>query len=129
MLWQLAILFALPPLFDQAARLLGIPVPGALLALAAALATFAMRGGVPASFDAVARPLTGLLGLYLVAPGVGVIVHLRELAREWPALLALLVCGAAINLAVTALAMRLALGVRGPRGARDAGDALGAPTC
>lgn len=111
-------------------RVAGWPVPGPVVGMALLLAalqlrarlrtTFAPRSGAgeeaPAGegLEAVASGLLSHLSLLFVPAGVGVMLHARRLAAEWPAILGALLVSTGAAVAVTALvAERLGRRARG----------------
>ncbi|MBL8838865.1 MAG: CidA/LrgA family protein [Alphaproteobacteria bacterium] len=87
-------------------RLAGAPVPGPVVGMALLFAGLAVRGGVPAGLQTLAGGLLQHLSLLFVPAGVGVILHLRLIADEWPAITAALLISTVATIAVTALVMR-----------------------
>lgn len=97
---------------------LALPVPGPVIGLALLLGALTVRGGAPAALRDMANGLLGHLSLLFVPAGVGVMVHLDLLAAEWLPIVAALVLGTVVTIAVTALVMqRLQRFARG--GARE----------
>jgi holin-like protein len=73
----------------------------------ALLFTFlALRARVPDSLDRLADGLLANLSLLFVPAGVGVMLHLPLVAREWLPIAASLVVSTLATIAVTALVMR-----------------------
>jgi len=91
---------------EMIVRLVGAPVPGPVAGMAILFAGLAVRGGVPPALQDVAGGLLQHLSLLFVPAGVGVIVHTRLLAAEWPAISAAIVVSTVATIAVTALVMR-----------------------
>ena len=89
---------------------LGVPVPGPVVGMALLLGALVARRGrdtgperpLGAAADALARHLS----LLFVPAGVGVMVHMHRIGREWLPLLVALVVSTLLTLAVTALVMR-----------------------
>ncbi|MDA8229901.1 MAG: CidA/LrgA family protein [Magnetospirillum sp.] len=86
-------------------RLLGIPIPGPVVGMVVLFLLLAIRGGVPEGLDKVGRALLLNLSLLFVPAGVGVMVYLQRIAKEWLPISAALVIGTLITIAVTGLAM------------------------
>lgn len=82
-------------------RLAGWPVPGPVVGMAFLLGALTL--GLPAE-GGLAETSSGLLGhlsLLFVPAGVGVMLHARRLAAEWPAVLAGLLVSTVVAAAVT----------------------------
>ncbi len=91
---------------EVAARALNLPVPGPVIGMVLLFAGLLLRGReAPAALNGVADGLLGNLGLLFVPAGVGVILYLPVLARDW-APISLAVLGG--TLAAIALTGRLA---------------------
>jgi holin-like protein len=96
---------------EAIARTLGLPVPGPVVGMVLLFLALLVRGrrgcreAPPAALGGVADALLGNLGLLFVPAGVGVVLYLPVLARDWaPISLAILVG----TLAGIAVAGRLA---------------------
>lgn len=87
-------------------RLAGAPVPGPVAGMAILFVGLLIRGNVPGELQSLAGGLLQHLSLLFVPAGVGVVVHLRLLAAEWPAISASIVVSTVATIAVTALVMR-----------------------
>ena len=87
-------------------RVAGIPLPGPVLGMALLFGFLAIRGSVPRSLDALADGLLAHLSLLFVPAGVGVMLHLPLVSREWLPIAASLVASTLVTIAVTALVMR-----------------------
>lgn len=96
-----AVLLALQLAGEVIVRAAGVSVPGPVLGMALLLAWLGLRGGAGEELEAVSRGLLSNLSLLFVPAGVGILLHARRLADEWPALLAALVVSTAATLAVT----------------------------
>lgn len=84
-----------------------LPIPGPVIGLALLFAAMALW---PKIADGLREPASALLqhlSLLFVPAGVGVMLHARRVADEWLAIVAALVLGTAITVAVTALTIRL----------------------
>jgi holin-like protein len=88
------------------ARALGLPIPGPVIGMVLLFVALIVRhGGEGMPDDAlnhVADTLLGNLGLLFVPAGVGVMVYLPLIARDWPSILAAVVIGTAVGIAFTA---------------------------
>lgn len=91
---------------EFAARALGLPIPGPVIGMvllfAVLLARYGGEGLPDKPLSHVADTLLGNLGLLFVPAGVGVMLYLPLLARDWPAILAAIVIGTAVGIAFTA---------------------------
>ncbi len=78
---------------EIAARALALPVPGPVIGMVLLFIVLLLRGReAPAPLGATADGLLNNLGLLFVPAGVGVVLHLPLLARDWaPLSLAVLV--------------------------------------
>jgi holin-like protein len=90
---------------EVGARLLGLPLPGPVIGLALLFAGLAVRRRVPKALDTGADALLTHLSLLFVPAGVGVVLHLGLVAREWLPLLVAIVFGTIVAIAATALLM------------------------
>ena len=59
------------------------------------------RGGAPPALGSTADALLGNLGLLFVPAGVGVVLHLPVLARDWAPISLAVVTGTLASIAVT----------------------------
>jgi holin-like protein len=106
MIRALFVLLALQLAGETAARALALPVPGPVLGMGALFAVLLVRGGVPEPMERTARGFLDNLGLLFVPAGVGVTLHLRQAAEEWPAILAAVVVATLVAMVATALVFR-----------------------
>lgn len=86
-------------------RLAGLPIPGPVIGMVLLFAGLLIRGGIPGRLEGVANTILSHLSLLFIPAGVGVIVHLHLIGREWLPISVALVLGTAITLAVTGLVM------------------------
>lgn len=95
---------------------LGIPVPGPVVGMALLFAGLLVRGAIPDDLGATADTLITNLSLLFVPAGVGVMLHVRLIGRDWLPISVALVVSTALTVAVTAwLMVRLS-----PRSNNDA---------
>ena len=100
-------------------RAAGLPVPGPVLGLALLLVALEVRPPRGDGLRAASSGLLANLSLLFVPAGVGVMLHARRLADEWPALLGALLVSTAATVAVTGwVADRLSRGRGEAGGAR-----------
>ena len=84
---------------------LGVPVPGPVAGMAILFVGLIARGGIPEELAAVADVLLKNLSLLFVPAGVGVMLHVQLLQREWLPLTAALVISTLLTIGVTAALM------------------------
>jgi len=88
---------------------LSLPVPGPVIGLALLFATLVIRGAVADDLRDTANGLLTHLSLLFVPAGVGVMVHLHRLDKEWLAIFTALIVSTVLTIAVTALVLRAML--------------------
>jgi holin-like protein len=89
---------------EVTARLFGLPVPGPVLGMALLFAILLARGGeAPPGLATTADGLLGVLGLLFVPAGVGVVLHLPQLARDWAPIALAVLGGTLLTVGVTGL--------------------------
>jgi len=87
---------------EVAARALGLPVPGPVIGMVLLFGLLLARGkDAPAPLGATADGLLGHLGLLFVPAGVGVVLHLPVLARDWAPLSLAVLAGTLAAIAAT----------------------------
>lgn len=89
------------------ARSLGLPLPGPVIGLVLLLIGLLFKGEVPGALERTAGALLDNLSLLFVPAGVGVMLHLSLVKREWLPISASLIGGTVITIAVTAILLRL----------------------
>lgn len=82
-----------------------IPVPGPVLGMVILFVGLRIRNGVPDGLARVVDALLGNLSLLFVPAGVGVMLHLSLIRREWLAVSTALVASTVLTIAVTAAVM------------------------
>ena len=85
----------------------GLPLLGPVVGMALLFIGLLFKGGIPEGLDRMADGLLSHLSLLFVPAGVGVIVHFHRIAADWVAIVAALLLGTVITLAVTALTMQM----------------------
>jgi holin-like protein len=91
-------------------RALGLPVPGPVLGMVLLFVLLLIRGKeAPASLASVADGLLGNLGLLFVPAGVGVILYLPVLARDWAPISLAVLAGTLASIALTGRLAQLLL--------------------
>jgi holin-like protein len=91
---------------EVAVRALTLPIPGPVIGMFLLYGMLSVRGSAPESLTRTANGLLSHLSLLYVPAGVGVMVHLALIKREWLAVLLTLVVSTALTLVITALTMR-----------------------
>ena len=83
-------------------RTLHLPVPGPVIGMVLLFAALVLRGRpVPPALGATADALLGNLGLLFVPAGVGVVLYLPLLARDWAPISLAVVAGTLLGIAAT----------------------------
>jgi holin-like protein len=87
---------------EIAARALHLPIPGPVIGMVLLfLALLLRRREAPEALGAAADGLLGNLGLLFVPAGVGVVLHLPLLARDWAPLSLAILAGTLAAIAAT----------------------------
>ena len=87
---------------EVAARALGLPVPGPVIGMVLLFAALMLRGReAPEDLTRTADGLLGNLGLLFVPAGVGVVIHLPVLARDWAPISLAVLAGTLAAIAAT----------------------------
>ncbi|MGA2125197.1 MAG: CidA/LrgA family protein [Xanthobacteraceae bacterium] len=88
---------------EIAARGLGLPVPGPVIGMVLLFVALLLRHerDTPEALGRVADGLLGNLGLLFIPAGVGVILYLPLLARDWAPISLAIVLGTLASIAVT----------------------------
>ena len=87
--------------------LAALPLPGAVIGMALLLGWLLWRGRETG--ENLGKATTGILqflSLLFVPAGVGIILHLERLQREWPAILGSVLFATLISVALTGLLLR-----------------------
>ncbi len=83
----------------------GLPVPGPVVGMVLLFAGLLVHGGLPDGLAQVADTLLNNLSLLFVPAGVGVMLHVALVAKEWLAISVALVASTILTIIVTALVM------------------------
>ena len=87
------------------ARISGLPVPGPVVGMVLLFVVLLLRPGekqeVPQALGSTADALLGNLGLLFVPAGVGVVLYLPVLARDWAPISLAILAGTLVSIAVT----------------------------
>ncbi len=97
--WAVLLVFQLAGEF--LARLARLPIPGPVLGMLLLLLALELRRPQDEQLRAVSSGLLSHLSLLFVPAGVGVMLHARRLATEWPALAASVLVSTVAAIAVT----------------------------
>jgi holin-like protein len=106
MIGALAMLLAFQLVGEVTVQLSGLPAPGPVVGMVLLFLVLRWRGALPDALRTTAETLLAHLSLLFIPAGVGVIQYGALLADEWLALIAAMVVGTLITVAVTALAMQ-----------------------
>ena len=107
MLNALAALLVFQLAGETASQLLKLAVPGPVIGLALLLAAMSLRPSFGGALRDTAAGLLQHLSLLFVPAGVGVMLHAKRIAGEWVAIVAALVLGTMVAIAVTGLVIKL----------------------
>lgn len=92
---------------DIAGYLFALPLPGPVLGMALLLGWLAWRRRPPPeNLRTASMGILQYLSLLFVPAGVGVILHLERLQREWPAILGAVLAGTLISVGLTGLLLK-----------------------
>ncbi|MEX0760268.1 MAG: CidA/LrgA family protein [Tistlia sp.] len=106
MLGSLTLLLLCQLLGEVAVRATALPLPGPVVGMALLFVGLALRGEIPPALAETAGALLRNLSLLFVPAGVGVMLHLSLIGREWLPIAAALIGSAVITVAVTALVLQ-----------------------
>lgn len=106
MLGSLTLLLLCQLIGEVAVRATGLPLPGPVVGMALLFAGLALRGEIPEALAGTAGALLRNLSLLFVPAGVGVMIHLSLVGREWLPIAAALIGSAVLTVAVTALVLQ-----------------------
>jgi holin-like protein len=99
---------------EVAARALALPVPGPVIGMVLLFLVLLLRGKeTPAELGRTADALLDNLGLLFVPAGVGVVLHLPLLARDWAPLSLAILAGTLAAIAATGRIAQALLRKRG----------------
>ena len=102
----LAILLAFQVLGEFLATLMKLPAPGPVVGMVLLFFTLFLMGEVPKRLEQVSVSLIGHLSLFFVPAGVGTILYLDLLKREWWAILIAIVVTTLLSLVFCALVIK-----------------------
>lgn len=102
MLGYLTIILVCQLAGELSVTVLALPVPGPVAGMALLFAGLVARGGIPDELAGVADALLKNLSLLFVPAGVGVMLHVQLLQREWLPITAALIVSTLLTIGVTA---------------------------
>ncbi len=105
MLGYLTAIFCCQLIGELFVTALRIPVPGPVVGMALLFAGLLIHGSIPEDLGAVGNALIGNLALLFVPAGVGVMLHVQLIGRDWLPISVALVVSTALTIAVTAALM------------------------
>lgn len=97
-----ALLLVFQLIGEAVSRALGLPVPGPVIGLALLFAALRLNPGRKGLVTAAAEALHSHFSLLFVPAGVGVMLYVPLLAREWVAIVLSVVVSTLVGLVVTA---------------------------
>ena len=109
MIKAVALLFGLQWLGEVLARLLHLPIPGALVGTLLLLALLLAWRRIPDWLQSSTQAMLPHMMLVFIPTVAGVMVQQERIRAEWLPFLAACVLGAVVTLAATALTMRWAM--------------------
>ena len=101
MLGYLTTIFCCQLIGELFVTVLQIPVPGPVVGMALLFLGLLVHGSIPEDLGATANVLIGNLSLLFVPAGVGVMLHVQLLGRDWLPISVALVVSTALTIAVT----------------------------
>ena len=106
MIRALFVLFSLQLLGEAVAETLALSVPGPVIGMGVLLAILFLMHGPGEALERTAGGFLDNLGLLFVPAGVGVTLHLTQVADSWPAIAAAVIPGTLVAMVATALVFR-----------------------
>lgn len=92
-------------------RLFNLPVPGPVLGMLFLVAALYLNSSVPEELTKFAKTILQHLSLLFVPAGVGAMIHIGLISKEWFAIIVTLFISIVLTLLITSLAMRFLLGL------------------
>lgn len=106
MLGYLTVIFCCQLAGELLVASLGLPIPGPVAGMLLLMIGLVVRGSIPNELGDVGDFLLGHLSLLFVPAGVGVMLHVNLLGRDWVPLTIALVASTVLTVVVTALVMQ-----------------------
>ena len=107
MIESLTLLLACELAGEIVVRLTGLPIPGPVLGMVILFSGLCVIGRVPPPLQKAVEGLLQHLSLLFVPAGVGVMLYLSVIQREWLPITAAVLASTILTLIVTALVMQL----------------------
>lgn len=105
MLGYLTVIFCCQLVGELFVSALQLPVPGPVVGMALLFAGLLIYGSIPDDLGATANLLITNLSLLFIPAGVGVMLHVRLIGRDWLPISVALLVSTALTIAVTAAVM------------------------
>lgn len=83
------------------ARLAHVPIPGPVIGMLLLFVALVIKGGIPAPLESTANSLLSHLSLLFVPAGVGIMVNLAILEREWLPISVSVIVSTTVTIAIT----------------------------
>jgi holin-like protein len=106
MLDALTLIFGCQLVGELIVAALGLPVPGPVIGMLLLLSGLLFRGAVPDELGQVADTFAANLSLLFVPAGVGIMLHMDLISRNWMPLVVALIVSTALAMAVTGVLMQ-----------------------
>jgi holin-like protein len=107
MIGAITLLLVFQLIGEVIARTFALAVPGPVIGMALLFIALVVRGDPSTELRDTAQGLLRHLSLLFVPAGTGVMLHFQRMSDEWLPIVAALLLGTAITIAVTALVLRL----------------------
>ncbi|MHA1598766.1 MAG: CidA/LrgA family protein [Alphaproteobacteria bacterium] len=105
MLTYLTLIFICQLLGELFVTATGLPIPGPVVGMALLFAGLLIKGAIPDDLGRVGDTLIENLSLLFIPAGVGVMLHVSLIGRDWLPISVALVVSTALTIVVTALVM------------------------
>ena len=105
MLIYLTLIFCCQLLGELLVTASGLPIPGPVVGMALLFAGLLVRGSIPDDLAVTGDALIANLSLLFVPAGVGVMLHVKLIGRDWLPISVALVVSTALTIAITAAVM------------------------
>ncbi len=105
MLIYLTLIFCCQLLGELLVTASGLPIPGPVVGMALLFAGLLVRGSIPDDLAVTGDALIANLSLLFIPAGVGVMLHVKLIGRDWLPISVALVVSTALTIAITAAVM------------------------